>query len=400
MRLNYLSFLIFFLIFFSYQKTVLTASHAKENAGKCIKGDCVNGKGIFDDGVRLYEGEFKDGIYHGQGSSKRHDNGTTYEGEWKYNKPNGQGTLITKKGSKYVGEWKDNKRNGQGTQTSASGKKFVGVFKDNKRHGKGTITWPDGSYFAGVFKDNKAHGKGKFLQLRNKLIKYGNYKNGKLNGKAIVISKAPSISSLGLEKGDLRNNYQDNGYFIKNGDHLNGKLHGRAEAYTALVYHAFREGEQVARPARDISKIQPEYLDTYIIKKLSSFEGDWKNGEEDGYGTHTWSNGTKIYGQYKDGKKVGQHKKLTVKRSNQNSTNTSSQSIKNERSSAARFIGDALKCYNSLDKNLKKTSIVNNLSDARKFFNKGEQFASSNPAMASNFYSIASNNAKIVLKFC
>ena len=177
--------------------------------------------------------------------------------------------------------------------------------------------------------------------MRNKLIKYGNYKNGKLNGKAIVISKAPSISSLGLEKGDLRNNYQDNGYFIKNGDHLNGKLHGRAEAYTALVYHAFREGEQVARPARDISKIQPEYLDTYIIKKLSSFEGDWKNGEEDGYGTHTWSNGTKIYGQYKDGKKVGQHKKLTVKRSNQNSTNTSSQSIKNERSTAARFIGDA-----------------------------------------------------------
>ena len=195
MRLNYLSFLIFFLIFFSYQKTALTASHAKENAGKCIKGDCVNGKGIFDDGVRLYEGK-----YHGQGSSKRHDNGTTYEGEWKYNKPNGQGTLITKKGSKYVGEWKDNKRNGQGTQTSASGKKFVGVFKDNKRHGKGTITWPDGSYFAGVFKDNKAHGKGKFLQLRNKLIKYGNYKNGKLNGKAIVISKASSISSLGLEK--------------------------------------------------------------------------------------------------------------------------------------------------------------------------------------------------------
>ena len=87
MRLNYFSFLIFFLIFFSFQKTALTASHVKVNAGKCIKGDCVNGKGTFDDGVRLYEGEFKDGKYHGQGSSKRHDNGVTYQGEWKNNKP-------------------------------------------------------------------------------------------------------------------------------------------------------------------------------------------------------------------------------------------------------------------------------------------------------------------------
>ena len=28
---------------------------------ECIKGDCQNGQGTFDDGVKIYVGEFKDG---------------------------------------------------------------------------------------------------------------------------------------------------------------------------------------------------------------------------------------------------------------------------------------------------------------------------------------------------
>ena len=176
MKLNYFSFLIFFLIFFSFQKTALTASHVKVNAGKCIKGDCVNGKGIFDDGVRLYEGEFKDGKYHGQGRSKRHDNGVTYKGEWKNNKPNGQGTLRRPNGSKYVGEWKDNKRHGQGVQTYVQGRKYAGEFKDNKRHGQGTYTWPDGAKYAGEWKDNKRNGQGTFTFPNGKKI-IAEYKN-------------------------------------------------------------------------------------------------------------------------------------------------------------------------------------------------------------------------------
>ena len=178
MRLNYFSFLIYFLIFFSFQKTALTASHVKVNAGKCIKGDCVNGKGTFDDGVRLYEGEFKDGKYHGQGSSKRHDNGVTYQGEWKNNKPNGQGTARWPSGAKYVGGWKDNNRHGQGVQTYVKGRKYVGEFKDNKRHGQGTYTWPDGRKYSGEFKDNKRHGQGTLTLPNGKKI-IAEYKNDK-----------------------------------------------------------------------------------------------------------------------------------------------------------------------------------------------------------------------------
>ena len=63
MRLYFILFIFFLLVSFSFQKTVLAANHVKENTGKCIKGDCINGNGTFDDGVRIYTGQFKDGKY-------------------------------------------------------------------------------------------------------------------------------------------------------------------------------------------------------------------------------------------------------------------------------------------------------------------------------------------------
>ena len=56
-------------------------------------------------------------------------------------------------GSKYVGEWRDDKPHGQGTYTFADGENYVGEFKDDKSHGQGTFTWFDGSKFVGKFND-------------------------------------------------------------------------------------------------------------------------------------------------------------------------------------------------------------------------------------------------------
>ena len=69
----------------------------------------------------LYNGEYKDGLYHGQGTYT-HSNGDIYEGDWKEGKRHGHGTYIESEGDKYVGEWKNEKRHGQGTQTSPDGK--------------------------------------------------------------------------------------------------------------------------------------------------------------------------------------------------------------------------------------------------------------------------------------
>ena len=73
------------------------------------------------------------------------DSGSTYAGEVKDGKMDGQGTFTTLNGQKYVGEWKDGEANGQGTWTWPDGQKYVGNYKDGKQNGQGTLTLIDGS---------------------------------------------------------------------------------------------------------------------------------------------------------------------------------------------------------------------------------------------------------------
>jgi hypothetical protein len=93
--------------------------------------------------------------------------GTKYVGEWKDNKPNGQGTFTESNsnqsiktftypdGSKYVGEYKNNKRSGQGSMIFACGDEYVGAWKDDKNHGQGTFIYPDGRKVSGEWRNGK-----------------------------------------------------------------------------------------------------------------------------------------------------------------------------------------------------------------------------------------------------
>ena len=52
--------------------------------------------------------------------------GRSYEGQWKTGEMHGQGTCTSPDGEKYVGEWKDDKWHGQGTGTFPDGETYVG----------------------------------------------------------------------------------------------------------------------------------------------------------------------------------------------------------------------------------------------------------------------------------
>ena len=71
-RLLYAGVLFFFIM--------ITLS--PESYGSCLKGDCRNGTGVYEavDG-RRYEGDFKKGIIHGQGTLILPD-GTVYSGQF------------------------------------------------------------------------------------------------------------------------------------------------------------------------------------------------------------------------------------------------------------------------------------------------------------------------------
>jgi len=97
----------------------ITASGADT---KCIEGDCVNGKGIYQysDGSR-YTGEFAEGVR------------------------SGQGTLTIVGGIKYEGQWADDLPNGQGVKTLEDGMRYSGEFQNGVMHGLGSLIMPDGN---------------------------------------------------------------------------------------------------------------------------------------------------------------------------------------------------------------------------------------------------------------
>ncbi len=74
---------------------------------RCESGDCINdvGKLIFSNGD-IYEGEFKNGEFNGDGHFKSLSYDFDYNGYFKKNEFNGYGTLKSK-GTKFVGEFKN-----------------------------------------------------------------------------------------------------------------------------------------------------------------------------------------------------------------------------------------------------------------------------------------------------
>jgi serine/threonine protein kinase len=70
-------------------------------------------------------------------------NGGTYTGDWQYNMPNGQGTLVYSATQKYVGEWKDGLENGHGKEIFSDGVTNEGEWKNGLKNGyiKSSNSW-------------------------------------------------------------------------------------------------------------------------------------------------------------------------------------------------------------------------------------------------------------------
>ena len=132
--------------------------------------------GIYSHGKR-YEGEWKDHKMHGQGTFFRLDGSVLYNGEYKDGKRHGQGTFFYFCGGRYEGEWKDDKKHGQGICYGPDGSRYEGEWKDNKAHGQGTYCWPDGSRFEGEYKDGKPHGQGTYFRADGSVEYRGKWKN-------------------------------------------------------------------------------------------------------------------------------------------------------------------------------------------------------------------------------
>lgn len=164
--------------------------------GKIVLADGGYYFGDFQEGIRSGSGEFKwanGNIYTGSWSNDKitgegtitYTNGDTLEGFFK----NGvfqSGIYTTKRDSAayviafeddnvtnvtieyangiiYDGGYKNNAFNGNGTLTYDNGDEYVGEFVNGKKDGQGEYTWKDGSHYTGYWADDKMEGQGVYF---------------------------------------------------------------------------------------------------------------------------------------------------------------------------------------------------------------------------------------------
>ena len=109
-----------------------------------------------------YEGNFKDGLFDGNGYYKTKT--YIYKGEFLSNKKNGKGKLeYLNKKSVYEGEFKNDMKNGYGEEKYNDGSMYKGYFVNNMKEGKGILTLKkekNNSVYEGEFKKDKICGRG------------------------------------------------------------------------------------------------------------------------------------------------------------------------------------------------------------------------------------------------
>lgn len=174
-----------------------------EGQWKCDKFD-GNGTIIYASGD-VYKGSVKDGKPHGQGVLKQGKfmgtGASVYLGEWNNGLRHGYGVLDDiVSGEKYMGMWSQDMKSGPGCVVTLDGVYYEGTFSHGKMTGKGLMMFEDETVYEGYFADAGVFsGHGILTYCNGDHLDgsfYGNYSDGmKFNGTVYKTVRSP-ISGL------------------------------------------------------------------------------------------------------------------------------------------------------------------------------------------------------------
>lgn len=139
------------------------------------------------------EGNFKNGKLEGRGKmSRTSDKSFEYEGDFKENKPDGQGRIVWRDDGSYEGSFKGGKPGSNGKRIYRDGGVDEGQFRDGKLYAQGKRTLANGDILEGYFKDGKLEGQGKYIGKEGASYE-GGYRNGKPDGWGKVVLRNGAI---------------------------------------------------------------------------------------------------------------------------------------------------------------------------------------------------------------
>ncbi len=259
----------------------------------CATGDCQDGYGVavFDDGSR-YEGHFSGGNYDQYGIYTW-PNGEVYAGQWKNGMRHGEATRYLPTGEygtcvyendKLVSgfaDWKYNNgdtyygtlspgfiRNGYGEYTFTNGMKYSGSWKNDKREGLGKMKYSNGDIYVGEWYDDTPHGYGYML-----------HSNGKVDAGKWSYGKLESGSTYGFASPEMLASMREFNMFEP----------------AALAY--------ASADCKDGDCLFGDGTREYVGGVV--YDGEFKDGVEDGYGVMQYPDGSKVAGNWKQGSSHG-----------------------------------------------------------------------------------------------
>ena len=246
--------------------------------GRTLEGELVNGefsgKGVERKGRKIiYRGEFKSGLYHGQGTFNDPESGVKYRGQFAVGRRHGQGKQTwLASGNVYDGRWKHDKRHGPGSMHYENGDVYQGNWKAGQRQGQGMMAYANGAIYDGRYKEGQPHGQGKYL-TQSGLAYDGQWKNGKPHG---------------------------HGRFVwPSGDAYEGKFkvglkhgHGRYVWSDGTVYDGSWKEDKKHGHGR------------YVWPNGAVYEGKFKVDLKHGQGIFRWKNGSSFQGLYRAGERI------------------------------------------------------------------------------------------------
>lgn len=130
----------------------------------------------------IYIGDISNNLPNGKGKISKILNYPVYEGDFKDGEFHGLGKFFWEDGAYYKGDFKKGKKDGLGFLKMPNGEYYEGDFKDENITGTGYFQMMDGSRYLGEFSDCRKSGYGKEYYYGNKLKYEGNYANDKFNG--------------------------------------------------------------------------------------------------------------------------------------------------------------------------------------------------------------------------
>ncbi|OHT02548.1 hypothetical protein TRFO_30276 [Tritrichomonas foetus] len=86
-----------------------------------------HGHGVYSTEEIVYEGDFSEDVFHGDGVLKFTD-GMCYQGQFKNGRINGEGEMLFLDGSRYKGQWRNGRMHGIGTYFTIDNQQWTGTW--------------------------------------------------------------------------------------------------------------------------------------------------------------------------------------------------------------------------------------------------------------------------------